>query len=440
MAANLKEKAIVYWRRAGSMAVRRSANKEAISHLTTGLALLKSLPDGAERAQQELTMLASLGPPLIATKGYSAPEFEGTITRARELCRQLGETPQLFPVMFKLCAYSLLRGEMKTAREIGEQMLHLAKTAQDPDLLLEASTGLGSALFYLGELVPAREHFEKINEIYDPKQHSSHAFVYGQDPGVFALAWGARVLGYLGYLKQAVTKVEQALTLAQNLAHPFSLASAWHCAAEVHRQRGEAQASLECAERELELAREQGFPLWIALAQIYRGWALARLGQFEEALATIPKGIAGYRATGAEMAVPRFLVLLADAYGQAGQVDEGLRVSAEALAIMHRDGDRDSEATELHRIRGELLLASSMERQGEAEASLRRAVDIARRQQAKSPELRATMSLVRLFEKRGDRREARAMLAAIYGWFTEGFDTADLKAAKTLLEELSVQA
>ncbi len=440
MAANLKEKAIVYWRRAGSMAVRRSANKEAISHLTTGLALLKSLPDGAERAQQELTMLASLGPPLIATKGYSAPEFEGTITRARELCRQLGETPQLFPVMFKLCAYSLLRGEMKTAREIGEQMLHLAKTAQDPDLLLEASTGLGSALFYLGELVPAREHFEKINEIYDPKQHSSHAFVYGQDAGVFALAWGARVLGYLGYLKQAVTKVEQALTLAQNLAHPFSLASAWHCAAEVHRQRGEAQASLECAERELELAREQGFPLWIALAQIYRGWALARLGQFEEALATIPKGIAGYRATGAEMAVPRFLVLLADAYGQAGQVDEGLRVSAEALAIMHRDGDRDSEATELHRIRGELLLASSMERQGEAEASLRRAVDIARRQQAKSPELRATMSLVRLFEKRGDRREARAMLAAIYGWFTEGFDTADLKAAKTLLEELSVQA
>jgi predicted ATPase len=440
MAANMKEKAIVYWQRAGSMAVRRSANKEAISHLTTGLELLKSLPDGAERAQQELTILATLGAALIATKGYSAPEFEGTITRARELCRQLGETPQLFPVMFKLCAYSLLRGEMKTAREIGEQMLHLAKTAQDPDLLLEASTGLGSALFYLGELVPALEHFEKINEIYDPKQHSSHAFVYGQDPGVFALAWGARVLGYLGYLKQAVTKVEQALTLAQNLAHPFSLASAWHCAAEVHRQRGEAQASLECAERELELAREQGFPLWIALAQIYRGWALARLSQFEEALATIPKGIAGYRATGAEMAVPRFLVLLADAYGQAGQVDEGLRVSAEALAIMHRDGDRDSEATELHRIRGELLLAGSTDHQDEAEASLRRAVDIARGHQAKSPELRATMSLVRLLEKRGDRREARAMLAAIYGWFTEGFDTADLKAAKTLLQELSVQA
>jgi class 3 adenylate cyclase/predicted ATPase len=438
MAANMKEKAIVYWQRAGSMAVRRSANKEAISHLTTGLELLKSLPDGAERAQQELTILATLGAALIATKGYSAPEFEGTITRARELCRQLGETPQLFPVMFKLCAYSLLRGEMKTAREIGEQMLHLAKTAQDPDLLLEASTGLGSALFYLGELVPALEHFEKINEIYDPKQHSSHAFVYGQDPGVFALAWGARVLGYLGYLKQAVTKVEQALTLAQNLAHPFSLASAWHCAAEVHRQRGEAQASLECAERELELAREQGFPLWIALAQIYRGWALARLGQFEEALATIPKGIAGYRATGAEMAVPRFLVLLADAYGQAGQVDEGLRVSAEALAIMHRDGDRDSEATELHRIRGELLLAGSTDHQDEAEASLRRAVDIARGHQAKSPELRATMSLVRLLEKRGDRREARAMLAAIYGWFTEGFDTADLREGKALLDELSV--
>jgi predicted ATPase len=319
MAANLKEKAIGYWQRAGEMAVRRSANKEAMSHLTTGLELLKTLADAPERAQQELTMLATLGPPLIATKGYSAPELEKTITRARELCRKLDETPQLFAVMFKLCAYSLLRGEMKPAKEIGEQMLHLARTAQDPDLLLEACNGLGTALFYLGELASAREHFDKINEIYDPKQHSSHAFVYGQDPGVFGLAFGARVLGYLGYLKQAATKIEQALMLAQNLAHPFSLALAWHCAAEVHRQRGDAQASLECAERELELAREQGFPLWVAIAQIYRGWALARLGHHEEALATIPKGIANYRATGAEMAVPRFQILLADAYGHAGR-------------------------------------------------------------------------------------------------------------------------
>ena len=165
MAANLKEKAIGYWQRAGEMAVRRSANKEAMSHLTAGLELLKTLPDAPERAQQELTMLSTLGAPLIATKGYSAPELEKTITRARELCRQLDETPQLFAVMFKLCAYSLLRGEMKTAEEIGEQMLHLARTAQDPDLLLEACNGLGTALFYLGELVSAREHFDKINEL-----------------------------------------------------------------------------------------------------------------------------------------------------------------------------------------------------------------------------------------------------------------------------------
>jgi tetratricopeptide (TPR) repeat protein len=180
-----------------------------------------------------------------------------------------------------------------------------------------------------------------------------HSFT-GRNPGVFGLAFGAQVLGYLGYLKQAVTKIEQALMLAQNLAHPFSLALAWHCAAEVHRQRGDAQASLECADRELELAREQGFPLWVAIAQIYRGWALARLGHHEEALATIPKGIANYRATGAEMAVPRFQILLADAYGLAGRASEGLRVSAEALAIMQRNRDCDSEAPELYRIRGEL--------------------------------------------------------------------------------------
>jgi class 3 adenylate cyclase/predicted ATPase len=437
-AANLKEKAIVYWQRAGEMAVRRSANKEAMSHLTTGLELLQTLPDAPERAQRELAMLAALGAPLIATKGYSAPEVEGTITRERELCRQLGETPQLFPVMFRLCAYYLLRGELKTAKEIGEQMLHLAHSTQDPDLLLEACNGLGTALFYLGELGRAREYFEKSNEIYDPKRHSSHAFIYGLDPGVFGLSYDARVLGYMGYLEQARAKMEQALTLAQNLAHPFSLASAWHCAAEVHRQRGEAQASLECAERELELSREQGFPLWLALAQIYRGWALARLGRHKEALTTIPQGIAIYRATGAEMAVPIFLVLLADAYGQAGQAGEGLRVSDEALAIVQRNRDCNSEAPELYRIRGELMLAVSAERQDEAEASLRRALDIARRQQAKSPELRATMSLARLLEKQGKRDEALATLAPIYGWVTEGFDTTDLKDAKALLGELSI--
>jgi tetratricopeptide (TPR) repeat protein len=436
-AANLKEKAIVYWQRSGDMAVKRSANKEAISHLTMGLDLLKTLPDGAERARQELTMLATLGAALIATKGYSAPEVERGIIRARELCGQLGETPQLFPAIFKLCVYWLLRGELRTAQEIGEQLVHLARTANDPDLLLEAHNGLGSALFYLGELIPAREHFAKTSEIYDPKRHSSHAFIYGLDPGVLGLSYDARALGYLGYLEQARARMEQALTLARNITHPFTLASAWHCAGEVHRQRGEAQATLECAERELELAREQGFPLWIALAQIYRGWALARLGHHKEALATIPRGIADYRATGAEMAVPIFLGLLAEAYDQAGQTDEGLRVLAEATAIVQRTDDRSSGAADLYRLRGDLLLAIS--RHDEAEASLHRALVIARRQQAKSPELRATMSLARLLEKRGYRREARAMLTAIYGWFTEGFDTATLKAAKTLLEELSVQ-
>ncbi len=435
MAANLKEKAIVYWQRAGTMAVRRSANKEAISHLTTGLELLKALPDAPERAQQELTMLATLGAPLIATKGYSAPEVERTINRAHELCQQLGDIPQLFPFMHKLCAYYVMRGELKTAKEIGEQMLHLAQTAQDPDFLLEAYNGLGAALFYLGELVQSREHFKQANEIYNQKRHSPHVFIYGLDPGVFCLSYDARLLGYLGYPEQARAKVEQALKLAQTIEHPISLASALHCAAEVHRQRGEAQASLECAERELDLSGEQGFPLWFALAKIYRGWALARLGHHVEALATIPKGIADYRATGAEMAVPIFLGLLAEAYDQAGKTDEGLHVLEEAIAIVQRVDDRSSGAADLYRLRGDLLLAVS--RHHEAEASLRRALEIARRQQAKSPELRATMSLARLLDRQGKRTEARVTLAAALSWFTEGVETSDLKAAKTLIEELS---
>ena len=434
--ANLKEKAIVYWRRAGEVAIRRSANKEAISQLTTGLELLKTLPDSPERAQQELTMLVTLGAPLAAAKGYSAPEVERTFTRARELCQQLGEIPQLFPVMYRLSGYYLLRGEFDKALEIGEQMLGLARTAQDPDFALEAHSSMAPTLYYLGELVTAREHLRTAVTLYDPKKHQSHAFIYGQDPGVATLSYEARVLGYLGYLEQADAKAEQALTLAKNLAHPHSYAYAWHNAAEVHRQRADVQKSLKCAERALELSHEHGFPLWLALAQIYRGWALARLGQHEEALATIPRGIADYRAAGHEMAIPRFLVLLAEAHGRAGQASEGLGVLDEALATVQRSGDRNSEAAELYRIRGDLLLAVPGEQQGEAEASLRRAVVIARRQQAKSPELRATMSLARLLDKQGKRHEASAMLADIYGWFTEGFDTGDLKEAKILLEQL----
>jgi tetratricopeptide (TPR) repeat protein len=315
-------------------------------------------------------------------------------------------------------------------------MLHLARGTQDPDLLLEAYNGLGAAVFYLGELVQSREHFKQANEIYDQKRHSPHAFIYGLDPGVFCLSYDARLLGYLGYPEQARAKMVQALNLAQTIEHPITLASALHCAAEVHRQRGEAQASLECAERELELSGEQGFPLWFALAQIYRGWALARLGHHGEALATIPKGIADYRATGAEMAVPIFLGLLAEAYHQAGKTDEGLHVLEEAITIVQRVDDRSSGAADLYRLRGDLLLLAGS-RHHEAEASLRRALEIARGQQAKSLELRATMSLARLLDSQGKRPEARDTLAAVYTWFTEGVETSDLKAAKALIEELS---
>jgi len=435
-AANLKEKAIVYRQQAGEVAIRRSANKEAISQLTAGLELLKTLPDTPERAQRELAMLVALGAPLAAAKGYSAPEVERTFTRARELCQQLGEIPRLFPVMYRLSGYYLLRGEFEQALEIGEQMLKLARTAQDPEFAIEAHCAMAPTLYYLGDLVTAREHLRTAITLYDPKKHQSHAFIYGQDPGVASLSYEARVLGYLGYLEQASAKAEQALALATNLAHPHTLAYAWHNAAEVHRQRADVQASLECAERTLELSNEHGFPLWLALAQIYRGWALARLGHYEEALATIPRGITDYREAGHEMAIPRFLVLLAEAYSLGGRANEGLGVLDEALAMVQRSGDQNSEAAELYRIRGELLLAVNSGQQVEAETSLRHAVAIARRQQAKSPELRATMSLARLLDKQGKRDEGSAMLSTICGWFTEGFDTADLTEANVLLKQL----
>ncbi|MBI3303507.1 MAG: AAA family ATPase, partial [Deltaproteobacteria bacterium] len=291
-------RAIQYLQQAAQRASDCSANVEVIRHLTKGLELLKTLPETPECTQQELTLQIALGGPLMATKGYTAPEAEQAYARARELCRQVGETPQLFPVLWGLNAFYGTRGESQTANELGEQMLRLAQSVQDPALLLMAHRVRGATLYFRGELVPALEHLEQGIALYDRQQHHSLAFRYVTDPGMHCLSYAAGTLWHLGYPDQALNRVHEALTLAQELSHPNSLAYALTWAARVHQLRKEEQAAQERAEATITLSTEQGLPFFLATETILRGWALAEQGQGEEGIAEMRQGLAAYRATG----------------------------------------------------------------------------------------------------------------------------------------------
>jgi TOMM system kinase/cyclase fusion protein len=435
-AAGLPAQAIPYWQRAGQRASERSAYVEAIAHLTKGLQVLAALPETPERMQQELHLQTALGPAVMATQGYAAPEVEKAYARARELCQQVGQTPQLFRVRFGLWLFYAVRGEYKTAHELAEQLLTLAQSMQDPASLLEAHWALTATLTWLGELVLALQHAEQGIALYEPQHHHAHAFLYGLDPGVVCLSYAAYVSWFLGYPDRALARIHAALSLAQELAHPLSLTSALNFAAWLHHYRREVQAVKERAEELLALSTEQGFTLWVASATIMRGWVLVEQGQGEEGMAQMRRGLTDWQASGAALTRPYFLSLLAEVYGNAGRAEEGLRVLAEALEVVHKTEQRIGEA-ELYRLKGELLLMQATADEHQADGCFHRALDIARQQQAKSWELRAAMSLSRLWQQQDKRAEAYDLLAPIYGWFTEGFDTADLQEAKALLEELA---
>jgi predicted ATPase len=357
--AGLIAQAIPYWQQAGQRAIQRSANLEAISHLTKGLELLETLPNTPERAQQELMLQIALSGPLMATKSYAAPEVGKVFARARELCQQVGETPHLFPVLRGLLVFSLTRGKLQTARELGEQHLSLAQRMHDPVHRLQSHYLLGVTLFYFGEFVPSREHLEQGNALYDFQQYRTLAVLSGRpDPGVVCLVYTAWGLWMLGYPDQAMKRSHEAITLAQDLVHPFSLAWALNWAATLHQLRREGQAAQERAEAVIALSIEQGFVQQSAEGTMFRGWVLAEQGQIEEGIAQMRQGLAAYRATGTELERPYWLALLAEAYGKVGRAEEGLSVLTEALAVVDKTGVRFYEA-ELYRLKGQLTLQQS---------------------------------------------------------------------------------
>jgi predicted ATPase len=450
--AGLIEKAIPYWQQAGQRAFQRSANVEVIRHLTTALELLKTLSDTPKNTQQELDLQIALGSALIPTKGWAAPEVEKAYTRARELCQQVGETAKLFPVLFGLWIIRLNRAEFQTAREFSEQLLTLAQGVQDAALLLEANLALGYSLFWLGEFTDARTHLEQGIALYDSQRHHALAFLYaGFDPGVACLSCAAQSLWHLGYPDQALKKGQEALLLARELSHSPSLIFALGFAPTYFLRR-EGQLAREWTEEVMTLSAEQGAAAWLAIGTIVRGWALTEQGQVEEGVAQMQQGLSACRATGQAGWQPSFLALLAEIYGKVGQIETGLAVLTEALARVDKSGERICEA-ELYRLRGELTLQKFQVQdskfqvenpqsvfrnpQSEAEACFFKSLEVAREQQAKSWELRTSISLARLWQQQGKQKEAHEMLVEIYNWFTEGFDTKDLQEAKALIEELS---
>ncbi|MBI3756842.1 MAG: adenylate cyclase, partial [Deltaproteobacteria bacterium] len=356
--AGLIEQALPYWQQAGRRAAQRSANVEAVSHLRRGLALLETLPETLERSQHELAIQATLGPVLIQTQGWAAPETGAAYLRATALCQQLGETAQHFPVLYGVWAFQVVRPDYQTARKLGEQLLHLAEREQDSALLVEAHFTLGLTLFHLGEVAAGRRHCEQSVAHYDAQQHRALAIAYGHDPAMSALIYEAWALWLLGYPEHALRQSQASVTLARGLTHSFSLSYALNMAAAVHHYRREWDQSLEQTEAAIALATEHGFPHWTAQSTIYRGRAVAEHGHVAEGIVQIRWGIAAMRDIGSEVFQSYFLGLLAEVYLHDGQVEEGLATVAEALAFVERTEERFHEA-ELWRIKGELMLAQS---------------------------------------------------------------------------------
>ena len=443
-------RAVQYLQQAGQRAVQRSANVEAIAHLTRGVELLKELPNTPARLHQELQLQLQLGTAYLMAGNMI--EVSRPFNRAHALCQQLGDTPQLIPALLGLFRFYLGQPDYHTARQLAEQLLRLGERGHDAATLLQAHYALGSCLHFLGEEELAYTHLEQGIRCYDPEQHGTLMFRAGVDPGVACVCWAANVLWLLGYPDQALTRSQEALAKAQALAHPFTQAYAlWMSIAPLIYRR-EAPAVQKRAEQTIALCQEQEIALILPMAMLTRGWALAEQNQVEKGISAIQQSMTSLRAQGAEMAWTTWHALLAQAYMTGGRIEEGLTAVAEGLRLAERNEERYWEA-ELYRLRGELLFnderrtmknerrahkdkARSMQRAAEAEECLQQAIAIARQQRTQSWELRASVSLARLWKDQGRQAEAYQLLSECYNWFTEGFETKDLQEAKALLETL----
>jgi class 3 adenylate cyclase/predicted ATPase len=435
--ADLNEKAVIYWSKAARQSAARYSMIEAVAQARKGLEVLARVPDGRSRWQQELELQSALGVALNVSLGAAAPETGQVYARARVLCDRLGDTATLVQVVSGLTAHYAQRCELASYQEIGVDLLRLADREDDLGCRLVGHRTMGSAWHWLGDFSSSRQHLERALSLYVPEAHQPMISVIGYDVRAVAASYLSQVLFILGYPDQAQERSREALSWSRTLRnHPHNLVHSLSTAAIYYVARRDDVAALELLEEAITLATEQGFRFWLAFMRMMQCCALARCGKITPDVMFLRKSIADYTAVGGALYRPFVIGQVAEICGSIGRIDEALDLIAEAVEVVERTGERQNEA-ELCRLKGDLLIAHRAAERDGAEASLHRALALAQQQNAKMWELRASTSLARLWRDQGKRTEARDLLAPIYGWFTEGFDTPDLKEAKALLEELA---
>lgn len=457
-------RAIDYAWFAAMNALRRYANREAIVHLKKSLALLDHCPALAERSELELKLCVMFGQAQMVLCGYGDAEVELAYSRARTLCSQQSDSPALFAVLSGLWGFYLARGKLQIAHDLAQNALRLATDLTQPGLIVEAHFELGCTLFYKGEFVAARHHLEEGAVLYTAKQPQFRTTRAVQHPGVACFAYLAWTLWFLGYPEQAWQRSREALMLACEVAHPFSVGFALDLMATLHQSCGAIEAARDRAHDLLALAREQEFELWKATGAVTQGWTFVHAGEMERGVSSIISAMAALRTIGVEIARSYYELVLADIQGRIGKRGEGIATLAKAHEVMQTNGEWFCEA-EFYRIKGELTLQQEGQKskawpepsrrsknqkikisiphpptpnaQAEAEGYFLKAIDIARRQRAKALELRAGVSLARLWQRQGKIAAARQLLAGMYAWFANEAYTPELKRAQTLLKALA---
>lgn len=450
------KRAAHYLKQRANKAIRRFAYREAAGLARRGIELIAKLPDSPERVNESLCLHLTLGVPLSAIEGYASPNVGRIYLKARDLSDQLGDTPDIAEVLWGLWTFHALRAELETARNIAEEFLRLAERLPYPGLALRGHWALQMTFTHVGNFALALDHFEKALALYDPDQHRDDAFLYALNPGVAMPSFASWALWFMGLPDQAMIRSEQALALARELSEPHGLAHALFFASVLCQLRRNYRMVQEHADAVVALAREHGLALYHAMATLMQGWALSEQGKSTEAISQLRSGLAALDATGTSLVRPHFLGLLAQALAKVEQTEEALDFLNEAIRMVSNNGERYFEA-ELYRLKGELLFTQATSRElSEEDASEQRGPEdgtslagaeqcfqhslaIARTQRAGSWHLRTAISLARLYRSQNQLREARSCLAQVYESFTEGFDTADLREAKALIQTITAE-
>ena len=431
--AGLADKAIDYSLKAGQQAVARSAMTEASAQLRKGLKLIAAIADSHSQLSYELDLQMALGPALLATKGFAASEVGDTFARARTLAEQLDRPEYQVPLLYGLRLYHTVRSEFELGLSFASQITQIGEARADRAVQLLGLRCRGEIDLYMGDFVSARAFFEQCHEMRDPTIRAVLATIAAEEQYTLMLALLSVTLTYLGYVDQARSLRNEALLEARHLKHPYALVVVLtfaYWAAIVTRSAADAK---RYADEQIALATEHGFEYYLGIATVVSGWSSIASGQASDGLALVQKGLAAARETGAVFTIASCLHMLAQGHGAVGRPEEGLKHLASAIELVEKNDERVWEP-ELDTMRGELM--AMMGDRAAAEEAFHRSLTVSRRVCAKLLELRASTRLACLWRDQGKRTEARDLLAPIYGWFTEGFDTLDLKEARALLDEL----